>query len=354
MDDSLIISLLAVFSIQFVLTLIIGLVYSFSKNRSTGKVSALSVIIPFKNESQRIKTLLSSLDGLDDSMINVEYIFVNDHSTGNEETQIKELKKPFVLLHNTGKGKKEAIRTGVLKARHSYILTWDADIGVPPNYFKHISTLEPIDMWILPVRMTGSNLISRLGCIDQSWTQMIGYVFRPIGKPFVASGANLLFDKSKFLEVDTERSDYQIASGDDMFLLREFNKREYEIAVSNDRELQVTTNSPDSFNSLISQRSRWAKKMKHIRSYPAFYSGALLITLNIIFLLTLLLFGLTLNEMYLIPIAIKISSEYLILRLYKGLESAGVDLVVVLIHQIFFPIYLMAILFSKGKEERWA
>lgn len=354
MDPELIIALNAVFVLQLLVILITGLIFIKQRKDVKGQIQGVSVIIPFKNEANRIEVLLSTLDVLDDSMLEVEYIFVNDHSQENEENSINKLKKPFIILQNDGKGKKAALRTGILQAKYDYILTWDADIAITENYFQKIVQLAEKDMWILPVRLTGKNLVSRLGAIDQSWLQIMGYAFGLIDKPFVASGANLLFKKDKFLHVDNERKDYNIASGDDMFLLQEFNKRNFSVAISNNAQLSVYTQSPDNFHDLVAQRSRWAKKMRHIRSFPAFLMGSLVVLINLLFVLMILLAGLTWSGSIVVPLAIKYIGEYLMLRFYKGSRDILIDLPVVFAHQVFFPFYLLSILIFNGKEERWS
>jgi hypothetical protein len=78
-----------------------------------------------------------------------------------------------------------------------------------------------------------------------------------------ASGANLLFSKQKYLAWNKLSEHGYLASGDDHFLLRNFQSEKAIITVSNEAEKSVNTYSVESWREYFIQRLRWLSKMKH-------------------------------------------------------------------------------------------
>jgi cellulose synthase/poly-beta-1,6-N-acetylglucosamine synthase-like glycosyltransferase len=348
--------ILGIFSLQLLLILVLGFFYTQERDFSgSSGYKEVSVIIPFKDEEGRIGPLLKSINDLSLKGLEVEFLFVDDHSNDNTINIIRtQLKKPFKIISSTGRGKKVAIRGGIKRAQNDSILTWDADITVPRNYFDELSHLTERDMWILPVRLKSQSFVSKLGTVDYAWLQLLNFTFAIKKDPIVASGANLLFSKAKFLEVDGRRSDYDIVSGDDMFLMHTFKNAGYTIGVTNNRSFEVTTESPDNFEDLIMQRKRWSGKMKHISSPLGKSAGLLVILLSLLNVLSLLLGAAWGEVLIFFAFGIKVMSEYFLQRFYKGGKDILSDIPLILAHQFFFPFYLLSIASSKKVEKKWS
>ncbi|MGD9289359.1 MAG: glycosyltransferase family 2 protein [Desulfobacterales bacterium] len=97
----------------------------------------LSVIVPARNERGNISNAIQRLsDRLDCPL---EIIFVEGHSTDNtwDEIQrvVSEYKGPFSLrtLRQTGKGKMDASRLGLLESKYEILTILDADLTMPPE-----------------------------------------------------------------------------------------------------------------------------------------------------------------------------------------------------------------------------
>ncbi len=346
----------AVYLIQLLLGAILVLAYFKSNDTSLSpKISEVSVIISFKNEAKRIPGLLQQLPKLIiPTGLNVEFIFVNDHSSDGSERIVEDyLPKNAVLIKSNDHGKKQAIKTGVSQAKYEFMLTWDADTNPRTNYFVKLSGLAEADMWILPVKLGGKNIVQRLGAVEFSWLQVLGIGLAKMLSPQLCNGANLLFRKSLFEKVDAKRTDYHIASGDDMFLLNEFKQLDADIQASSHGDLMVEAESPGTFNSLLKQRQRWAGKMSSLKSGFSILFGVLLIVFVFIgFVLTSMV---DLGWVILIPVVMKVTNEYVLLQIENRGGNWLSNFLLVIVHQLWYPIYLIRLLFPvKGKEKRWA
>ncbi len=225
----------------------------------------ISVIISFRNE-------MVNLDKLKDSILKLnlnplEFIWVNDHSEDNSLNLLTSLPSNHkVISLNDGEiGKKTAIRKGIKLAKGSYILTWDADIIVPPNYFVALKNISTSELTILPVRMIGNTFIEILYELDYYFLNSINMSVSGFADPIVSSGANLLFNKSTFLKIDSFDIHKNIASGDDQFLLADFKKHNKEIQTITDSNLAIETATPKSLYSFFQQRLRWITKSTKIK-----------------------------------------------------------------------------------------
>ena len=107
-------------------------------------IKSISIILPFYNEEKRLSKSLNhiSLFLSQNKKLKKEIIFVDDGSVDNSNLIIKRyLKKKFSnsqlkLFHSKENlGKESALKIGVKKARHEWILTADIDMSVPLNKF---------------------------------------------------------------------------------------------------------------------------------------------------------------------------------------------------------------------------
>ena len=131
----------------------------------------MTVIVPFKNEQDRITPLLNSIDKLKiPNNVTAAFLFVDDHSEDETTELIKStLHHKHHIIVNEGSGKKSAIRTAVNQSTSEYILTWDADIIVREDYFESLSKVPDADMVIFPVKMFGRNFFFFFSAIDFLW-----------------------------------------------------------------------------------------------------------------------------------------------------------------------------------------
>jgi glycosyltransferase involved in cell wall biosynthesis len=276
---------------------------------------------------------------------------VDDHSTdGTVKILSDDLKVPFSCIKNADKkGKKYAIRSGVLKAKHEYIITWDADISIPSEYFNAIGLLPKDDLNILPVKMNGKNLLGKLSIVEFTFLETLGFGLAGFGQLVLCYGANLGFSKDAFLAVDKTRKDYDIPSGDDLFLLRAMELNGKLIQASSHSNVQVISPSASSFKELLQQRQRWFGKMGKLLKPRSIFPLILLISAQVAFVLGVVLSFV--NPLFLLLLLFKFVAE--LLASWSFVKQSGLHIWVLLIHQFWYPVFCLLLLFPIKKEDRW-
>ena len=102
-----------------------------AKTKESIKPIRVSILIPFRNEANSLPNLIESLNRLNTFNIDVEVIFIDDHSTDDGQSYINDCrlsKKLIPLIHGTGK--KEAIQLGWKHVSGEYIFQTDADCTI--------------------------------------------------------------------------------------------------------------------------------------------------------------------------------------------------------------------------------
>lgn len=254
-----------------------------TKGKNRIQLSNVSLIIPFRNEEMRIEPLLNSI--LASTQLPKNIVFVDDHSDDESVALIhsKLVSIDYTLLKSDCTGKKAALNHAINSVETQYVLTMDADVHFPANYFEGIATLHDADMQVLPVKME-SNSWKLLLEMDVYLINSLNAVADGISHPIVASGANLLFNRQAYLNVHSLAEHQDIASGDDQFLLRDFNKNKLQIVLSTYRNITISTPAPNSVREFLMQRFRWIAKSPKV-------NDSLATKIGIIQVLTTLLFG---------------------------------------------------------------
>lgn len=260
-------------------------------------LNKLVVIIPFRNEESNLDKLIQSIENL--STFPLNFLFVNDHSSDNSIDKIKQLSSKIqyeiLSLPQTKQGKKEAIRLGINHQKSDYNLTWDADIEVHSTYFNKLALLPTSDLYILPIKMIGNSFKENYFESDHAIANAINTSISGWNRPFIASGANLLFNQDSFFKVDQFNSHSHLASGDDLFLLRDFRNNKKAINLITDRDLTVNTDAPNSIKEFIHQRLRWIGKGKKVNDQLSNSLALLSLTFNLVFIFLFVYFLALLN-----------------------------------------------------------
>jgi cellulose synthase/poly-beta-1,6-N-acetylglucosamine synthase-like glycosyltransferase len=234
------------------------------QNKTLVSLSELSLLVPFRNEALRITPLLESL--AKQHFYPKEIIFINDHSTDNT-IQLIEIFKPkincpiqIISLNETVFGKKRALLAGVQLTTSTFIHTLDADVILPPCFFKELSSTPISEMLILPVNMVSrGNLLENLFSLEHKSFQILQETF---GRktPLFASGANLFINREAYLQYNQLEKHEHYASGDDQFLLQNMCSNHREVTVIFNPRLSVNTPTPENLLGLLEQRIRWMSK----------------------------------------------------------------------------------------------
>lgn len=312
------------------------------------QMNPTTIIIPFKNESDRLLPILHSFNQAaiayknSDVFKHLDIIFIDDHSTDSSWNVILDnLDVSYRLLkqHSALHGKKSAIHTGVKQAKYSRILTLDADVSFEIDYLYHLLHCPVNDLCILPVKMTGNALYT----IEFEFLQSLTFGSAGLKYPTLCNGANLLYSQTAYWKAFHIRSDFNTASGDDIYLLESIKKLNGHITAFKSKQLTVKTPAPNNRTALLKQRLRWIKKGI---SKSNSLGGTLLMLSNIELIFCLI--QSFQHIWFLLPIGIKVLSEWMLLQNKKRVF-------ILLVHQLYYPIYLIMLGFEwlKFKPTSW-
>jgi glycosyltransferase involved in cell wall biosynthesis len=253
----------------------------------------ITVIIPFRNEEKRIAPLLESIKHA--QSLPAEIIFVDDHSEDTTLALIEHFQNNSItiLKLETETGKKRAIKRGVNAAKTDFILTLDADVSFSQSYFTNLGNLPYSDLHILPVKHNSSHFLNRFFQQDVLLAIFLNGAISGWIRPIFCSGANLLFKKDAYLDAVKQPEFFKIDSGDDIFLLREFQRGAKKIEVQTNSSIEVQTELPTHINECIHQRMRWLGKSLKVKDRLANALAQIqfiVAFLNISFLISCLVF----------------------------------------------------------------
>jgi len=226
-------------------------------------LEGVSVIIPFKNEASNLPSLLRTIRNQHSTNLNVEYVFVDDHSTDGSQEHVEQLPQ-IKGISAIGRGKKNAIREGIEIAKFDWILTLDADVRLRPTFVQELEYFDvsQLKMIIFPIRpMERRGAVSAFFDLEFIALQATGIGMAEKNQPILSNGACLFFEKKAFLQVDQDRKDYIIPSGDDIFSMFSFVNRYGKTSISVAKGITpVDVIFPHTFSNLFNQRSRWISK----------------------------------------------------------------------------------------------
>jgi glycosyltransferase involved in cell wall biosynthesis len=323
-------------------------------NGKSIRLDNLVVIVPFRNEEQRIHVLLSSI--LNTTKLPKEFIFVDDHSSDKTADLIadKLINIPFRILKlpDGVEGKKRAIRMAMEQSESEFILSLDADVEFQENYFLNIAQLSLCDMYILPVVFNAKNWLESLFELDPLLVNAANFGISGWKRPILASGANLMFSRTAFQELDNFTRHKHIASGDDIYALRDFREGGAEIRLITDSALAVSTETPQSVKEFFHQRLRWIAKTGDVKDTLSTVLAIfqLLVTCAFLGLLLFSAFQLEWNSFWTI-FTLKTSIDLVQFSPYFFRVKRLRTWLFIPFYEVLFPIYslsvLIAILFVK-------
>lgn len=259
------------------------------------EVNKITIIIPFRNEAENLISSIKSLKEINYNRDEYEVIFVNDHSDDDFKHLLEEvnLNTNWHLVNSISTGKKEAVKKGVFLANNTWVLISDADCEYDKNWLKECNNLirnSDFDLFVMPVFVKNRNgLLNRFQYYDSLSTIAFNQGFFNWKKnALLASGANLMYRKSDFLSIEPFQQNKKVSSGDDMFLLEAFKKRNKKVFVSSWKGLWVRTKGENSWIDLIDQRIRWAKKMRFLSNSKSFLFGTYMLGVQLALVLLLI------------------------------------------------------------------
>ncbi len=236
----------------------------------------VSIIVPCRNEEATIARLLERLISILRHK-SFEILCVDDHSTDDTANIIKQVEKvKYISLSEFANGKKAAIEEGTRNTTGDVILVIDADCYPDEHWLEnmiHPFIFPHIQMVCGWVRMNGQgDVFSELVSLEFSTMVALSAAMSGWNKPVLCNGASLAFRKESFLQVGGYSSD-KSASGDDVFLMHKFKSRfgKHTIHYMLQPGAGVETMAPNTWNTFIKQRIRWARKSVLYRDFDTIF-----------------------------------------------------------------------------------
>ncbi|MEN8228942.1 MAG: glycosyltransferase [Bacteroidota bacterium] len=313
---------------------------------------SVTVIIPFRNEKERLPDLVRDLARQSYPKDHVNVIFVNDHSQDGSKESLKLLignNSRFICLDLPGdkSGKKEALSLAVQHAKSEWIIQTDADCRVGPQFIaSHMAFREKhnSDMvaGLVTTREGAGGLLEYFERLDLLSLVGAGAGSFHFNMPLMCNGANLAYSRKLFHETRPYDPAGKLASGDDMFLMIGAWKLGKSLSYNASREGMVQTLPVRNLGELIAQRIRWGSKTVHYRT-PHIQSVGLLVAITN-FLILLIPVSLFLAPGYwhwlLLAFIIKTLGDFWILYRVTGLSGQRKSL------RAFLPVSIVYYLFQ--------
>jgi len=299
-------------------------------------LSQLTVLIPCRNEAMVIQRLLDQLCHSD-----AQVVVIDDHSSDDTAEIVRQA--GVRVIQNSGHGKKDALKTGLAAVQTPFVLTLDADVILPANLLAQLPQLIAhvnADLWLFPVLTKSANsALARFEALDVLSLNATAAAFAHQNRAIMGSGACLLIRTDVYREAIAHIR-YEIASGDDVFLIQHLRIAGKRIHMFTQAEAQVEVEAHTSLRAFIRQRIRWGQKTPAY-SDPIAQSVAWLVMLaNFCVLLSLIALISTHNVWFFAPIAAKIIFDLALLLPAAIVFKRRQTLRFLLPAVLFYPFYL--------------
>lgn len=269
-----------VFTALYLLMVLYFLVgwWRLKKCETTNEVRDLpfvSIVIPTRNESRYIEPCLESIFKQSYPSDKFEVIVVDDYSTDSTIRQARKFTSANLLvlnlmqyLGNPGEyipNKKKAIALGIKNAKGDIIITTDGDCTMNEKWLAamvncfiqsgHKLLTGPV--MIKPAR----HPFAWFQQMDVMNLSAIGGATMQNGFPTMCNGANLMYAKATFHEVEGFKGNHDIPTGDDIFLMQKIDKRyPGRVGYAKNFDACVFTKAENGISGFVSQRIRWISK----------------------------------------------------------------------------------------------
>ncbi len=315
------------------------------------KIRSISIIIAARNEENRIRPCLKSLETIDYPFESYEVILVDDCSVDgtaeiietycqrHQNWKLIRLKEKSTHL----KGKKNALFEGIARAKNEIIFTTDADCIVPSNWLKKMVCYFKDNVSMV---LGYSPLISekkwyyRLLQFDNLFSAIAAAAPVKSGYPFTSVGRNLAYRKDAYNALGGFNALKKFRSGDDIHLTNRFHQHDGgEIDYCADPDTFVQTFIPTSNEEVFQQQIR-----KNSKTFQL--SASSIVFMSLIFVYYLLLFILPIIspatlKLWIILIILKFILEFIPLKKSAVIFKQKDLIPYIPLMQIIYPLYII-------------
>ena len=307
-----------------------------------------SVIIPIRNEENKISQLIKSLEHQDYPADQFEVIFINDHSDDGTEREVmnqmksSELMIRLVALEDGQQGKKKAATAGVKASKYDAIICTDADCNHSPIWLSTMmATMSSgFNMISAPVRIRPDNWFTRIQSLEFSGLIAFGGIMLNNGMPGMCNGANMAYRKEAFRAVGGYEGNFDIPTGDDEFLLQKISRlKDGETSFLKSSGAIVETDGKNTFKELWAQRVRWTSKWRFHKSTHIKVSAFVTFSDFLVGIFSIPFLMITDQTIWLLLLLVRWIPEWIYLNrisTFLGIRSGWSAYLVL---SIFYPIY---------------
>src|SRR5690554_2658294 len=328
----LIFSLLLIFYIYFLTGIYRGLKKNPVETKTNLPDEFVSILIPFRNESENILKSLESIENQNYPKDKFEVIYINDSSNDDslkkiceaeESSNIKIISLPDDFLPNAHK--KRAVRFGIEYSKGEIIVTTDADCIHKKEWLETMLSSYDKETGCIsgPVEFSArEKIFAKIKRLESAGLILAGAGLFRINKPAISNAANASYRKDADISVNGFDDNLNLSSGDDEILMQKIKQAgKYKIKFCMNRNAVVTSLPNKSFKEFYHQRKRWASKGLFYKN-KILKLKLMLIALFYISLIVQPVLGLFYSSLFFISFLIaflfKIIMEYFILK--RGTE----------------------------------
>lgn len=248
------------------------------------KMPEITIVVVCRNEEENVESLLQSL--LSQVYPAPIHIFLfDDFSTDRTLAKMKELQvlstdridihiftlSEFDQTNPLQANKKWAIAKAVQMSKDEIIVCTDADCVHHPYWAYQLClpyTSDEIHFVTGAVTTnTSANFWSQFQALELLGMSSVTEAGLRTGHYINASGANMSFRRTRFMELNPYQSNYRISSGDDVFLVESFQMQNPgSCFFQNHNNALVFTKPMKRLLDFVSQRIRWAGKTASMQS----------------------------------------------------------------------------------------
>jgi len=315
----------------------------------------ISVVIPFRNESETILDNLKCLENQNIPKDKYEVIYVDDNSDDDSKQKLENSISEFnILVYSVEESdlsrahKKRAIELGIEKANGEIILLTDADCTNEPTWISTILSefSENTGLVSGPVKFNSDKtLFGKLQQLEFAGLILSGAGLIGNGTPIICSSANLAFRKSVFDEVGGYKDLMGLSSGDDELLMQKIAQdTDYEVKFCFKKDALVSTKPNESLEAFAQQRKRWASKGLFYKN-KGIVAQLFLIFIFYIGLIAQLLLGFLIDKIFfytfILSLLAKMFTEYSVIKKGVGILIEKISLGLFLLAELLHIPYII-------------
>jgi cellulose synthase/poly-beta-1,6-N-acetylglucosamine synthase-like glycosyltransferase len=247
-----------------------------NKTTNSKKITPfVSIIMPVRNEAAHIQDCLKAIIAQNYPQHLYEIIVIDDYSTDETYALAREIQCDNLLVLNLAKyfgdaaektpNKKKALTIGVKNAKGNIIITTDGDCIMEEKWLPTmVSFYQDHDYKFITAPVMLRPAKGLLGLFQQiDVINMLGITGGTIAHNYstMCNGANLLYEKKAFTDVDGYKGNTDIPTGDDIFLMQKIEMAyPGSIGFLKNIDACVYSKPEATFADFIAQRVRWTSK----------------------------------------------------------------------------------------------